>query len=148
MDLKGKHTLEASRQEVWDILMDTDALVRITPGVTKLEETEKDKYKAVSEVSIGPVSGSFSGELELTEKTPPEVYILKVSQNSKIGNVKAEVKISLEEISGDRTELSFNGEAKMSGLLSRTGQRVMKGVANSLTKQFFEALDKEVKKTE
>lgn len=124
--------------------MDTDSLARITPGVNKLEETGPDQYDAVADVKIGPVSGSFKGKVNLKDKQEPEQFTLNVVQNSKIGNVSADVHIHLKKLDDDKTEMSFEGLAKMSGLLARTGQRVMSGVANTLTKQFFSALDDEV----
>lgn len=144
MKLTGKHILNAPPERIWTILMDTDSLARITPGVNKLEETGPDQYDAVADVKIGPVSGSFKGKVNLKDKQEPEQFTLNVVQNSKIGNVSADVHIHLKKLDDDKTEMSFEGLAKMSGLLARTGQRVMSGVANTLTKQFFSALDDEV----
>lgn len=145
MHLKGKHTLNTSADNLWSILMNADQLAKITPGVSKLEEIETDKYKAISNVKIGPVKGSFSGDLEVADKAENESFLLKVKQNSKIGNVAADVSIKLTAIDEQTTEMEFDGKAKLSGLLARTGQRVLSGVANTLTKQFFEALEQEIK---
>lgn len=125
--------------------MNADQLAKITPGVSKLEEIETDKYKAISNVKIGPVKGSFSGDLEVADKAENESFLLKVKQNSKIGNVAADVSIRLTAVDEQTTEMEFDGKAKLSGLLARTGQRVLSGVANTLTKQFFEALEQEIK---
>jgi len=147
MHLKGKHKLNAPPERVWSILMDSDALARITPGLTRLEEIETDKYKAIADVKIGPVKGAFSGQLDVAEKQEPESFVLHVKQDSKIGNVSADVNIGLTPGEDGQTELSFDGKARLSGLLARTGQRVLTGVANTLTKQFFKALEEEVNKS-
>ncbi|MCO6481071.1 MAG: carbon monoxide dehydrogenase subunit G [Phaeodactylibacter sp.] len=144
MHLKGTHKFDASANEIWSKLMDIDILARITPGVSKLEEIGEDQYKAIAEVKMGPVSGSFSGNLDVLEKQEPRSFILNIKQNSKIGNVKADVRIQLEPVSDNETELSFDGKANLSGLLARTGQRVLSGVANTLSKQFFKALEDEL----
>lgn len=144
MQLKGTHKFNASTNEIWSKLMDIDTLARITPGVSKLEEIGEDQYKAIAEVKMGPVSGSFSGNLNVQDKQEPRSFILNIKQNSKIGNVAADVKIELEPVSDNETELSFDGKAKLSGLLARTGQRVLSGVANTLSKQFFKALEEEL----
>ncbi|MCB0586255.1 MAG: carbon monoxide dehydrogenase subunit G [Phaeodactylibacter sp.] len=144
MHLKGTHKFHASANDLWSKLMDTDTLARITPGVSKLEEIGKDQYKAIAEVKMGPVSGSFSGNLNVQDKQEPRSFVLNIKQNSKIGNVAADVKIELQPVSDNETELSFDGKANLSGLLARTGQRVMSGVANTLSKQFFRALEEEL----
>ena len=144
MHLTGTHIFNAPIDTLWNKLMDNEVLARITPGVSKLEKIEEDKYKAIAEVKMGPVSGSFSGELEVTEKNEPEAFTLKVKQNSRIGNVAADVVINLRKISESETEMAFDGKARLSGLLARTGNRVLSGVANTLSKQFFKALEEEI----
>lgn len=144
MHLKGSHQFNAPAHQIFRMLMDADTLARITPGVSELEETGPDTYKAIANVKMGPVSGSFSGQLEVAEKQEPESFVLKIQQNSKIGNVAADVKIDLEETGAETTTLSFDGKARLSGLLARTGQRVLSGVANTLSKQFFKALEEEL----
>ena len=49
-------------------------------------------------------------------------------------------------VNDSQTEISFNGDVKLAGLLAGMGQRVLGGVANTLTKKFFENLDKELEK--
>lgn len=144
MNLKGSYTLPTSAQVIWDKLMDTDTLARITPGVSKLEATGEDTYTAISQVKIGPVNGSFKGDLAIIDKQEPSSFTLQVKQKSKIGNVSADVAILINAISDQETEVSFDGKAKLSGLLARTGQRVLSGVANTLSKQFFKALESEL----
>lgn len=144
MNLKGSYTLPTSAQVIWDKLMDTDTLARITPGVSKLEATGEDTYTAISQVKIGPVNGSFKGDLAIIDKQEPYSFTLQVKQKSKIGNVSADVAILINAISDNETEVSFDGKAKLSGLLARTGQRVLSGVANTLSKQFFKALENEL----
>jgi len=144
MHLKGKHQFAAPANQVWQILMDADTLARITPGITKLEPIGEDQYKAIADIKMGPVSGSFAGNMEVADKQEPESFTLKVKQESRIGNVSADVKIHLSQRSENETELSFDGKANLSGLLARTGNRVLSGVANTLTKQFFKELENEL----
>lgn len=144
MKLSGDHVLKAPRNVVWDMLMNPDQLVKITPGISELNKRDESSYEAVSEVKIGPVKGKFKGDLELMDMVKPESFTLVVKQNSKIGNVKADIVINLDEVGNGDTKITFDGNAQMSGLLARTGARVVSGVANSLTKQFFDAFDKEI----
>lgn len=144
MHLDGSHTLNAPIQMVWDMMMDPRTLEKVIPGLSTLEQTGEDKYKAVSEVKMGPVNGSFKGKMEVKDKVLLESFVLKMKQNSKIGNVSAEGSIQLKPIGTQQTVVLFSGDAKLSGTLARTGQRVLTGVANSLTKQFFQSLEDEI----
>jgi carbon monoxide dehydrogenase subunit G len=144
MQLTGKHTVNAAPSKVWDMLMDTDTLARIVPGVSRLEKTGNNTYKSILEIKLGPVSGSFNGNLSMEEIDVPKGFTLKVQQNSKIGNANAAIKIGLQNVEETKTEVSFDGDVKLSGLLASMGQRVIGGVANTLSKQFFSNLEKEI----
>lgn len=145
MHLNGTHQLNATREEIWKLLMDIDVLARITPAVDRLEPLGDDRYTAVAEVKLGPVKGSFSGEMEIADKQEPEHFTLRMQQKSRIGNVSAEGQIKLLPGENGQTEVAFNGDAKLSGTLARMGQRVLGGVANSMVKQFFSNLEDELK---
>jgi uncharacterized protein len=144
MILTGQHTVNASAQAVWNILMNPDALARIVPGITKLERIDDDNFKAVAEVKIGPVGGAFTGNLKVADRVEPQSFKLIVQQNSKIGNANAIVLMNLTAVSAGQTQVSFNGDVKLSGTLAIMGGRVITPVANMLTKQFFEELNKEL----
>lgn len=144
MHLEGTHTLKASREVIWKALLDPIILARVTPGAKSLEALGNDEYKAIFEVKMGPVKGDFKGTLAVVDKVALESYKLKIKLTGKIGNVNAEGKLKLNALSKNETEVQFSGDAKLSGTLARTGQRVLSGVANSMTGQFFSAIDEEV----
>lgn len=145
MIIKGKYLIVAPIHDVWNELMDPEVLKRITPGISELEPLGNDKFKAISNIKIGPVKGSFEGLLELTNKVENSRSTIVINQKSKIGNVSAEIKIQLNSLE-DTTEIEYEGEAKLSGKLAMMGQRIIGGVVSSLSKKFFEALDDEIKK--
>ena len=144
MHLEGSHTLQASTGMIWTMLMDPETLAKVTPGISSLEATGDDSFNAVSKVKIGPVNGAFSGTVQIVDKVEGESFKLIIQQKSKIGNVTAEGSIKLLPQSAEETEVQFAGDAKLSGTLARTGQRVVSGVARSLTKQFFTDLQSEI----
>ena len=144
MQLTGKQVLDAEPSVVWKLLMDTETLAKIVPGISKLERTGENSFRSVIIIKLGPVSGSFTGNLQLEDIIEQKSFTLKVQQNSSIGNANSVVKIELTPIGDNQTELKFDGDAKLSGLLASMGQRVNSGVANTLTKQFFSNLEKEI----
>lgn len=143
MQLSGRHTVNASLSNVWEILMDPDSLARITPGIKQLEKYGPNKYNVLSEIRVGPVKGAFSGNMEVIDIIEKEKFTLKMSQKSKIGNVASSTTIRLISENGN-VIINFSGEARISGLLARTSQRLISGVAKKLTKDFFRALDREI----
>lgn len=148
MQLAGKYVLHATPPTVWATLMNKDTLARVVPGISRLEQTGDHTFKSILDIKLGPISGSFTGNLQLDDLQEPNAFTLKAQQNSKIGNANAAIKIilALVDETGD-TEISFDGDVKLSGMLASMGQRVMGGVSNTLTKQFFSNLEKEIDHT-
>ena len=72
MIIQGKYPIEATTQDVWNSLMDPEVLKRITPGISELDLLGNDKYKIITNIKIGPVKGSFEGQLELMDKVEIE----------------------------------------------------------------------------
>ena len=144
MLLTGKHVVNAGPTRVWQMLMDTDTLARIVPGISKLEKNGDNSYISTISMKLGPVSSSFTGNLQMEIIQQEKGFTLKVQQNSKIGNANAAIKIDLTPVVENQTEVSFEGDVKLSGMLASMGQRVLGGVANTLSKQFFTNMDKEL----
>ncbi len=147
MQLAGKHVFDASPSKVWGMLMDTDTLSRVIPGISRLEKTGENTFKSILEIKLGPVNGSFTGDLQLQEIYEQKGFTLKAQQNSKIGNANAVITISLLPVNESQTEISFGGDVRLSGMLSGMGQRLIGGVSNTLTKQFFSNFEKELERT-
>jgi carbon monoxide dehydrogenase subunit G len=146
MQLAGKHVLHAAPARVWAILMNKDNLEHIVPGVSRLEQTGDHSYKSILDIKLGPVSGSFTGNLQLDDLQEPSAFTIKTQQNSKIGNANAAIAINLTPVGDTDTEIIFDGDVKLTGMLASLGNRVMGGVSNTLAKQFFSNLEKELEK--
>ena len=144
MELKGRHTVNATPATLWNMLMDTDTLSKIVPGISKLEKTGDNSYKSILEIKIGPVGGSFTRNLHMENIEEQKGFTLKVQQNSSVGNANAAIKIQLIPVNPEETEVAFDGDVKVTGLLASIGQRILGSAANMLTKQFFANLDREV----
>jgi carbon monoxide dehydrogenase subunit G len=144
MKLTGQYTLNASAQTVWTMLMNPDTLTRIVPFVTSLESTGEDTFTAIAQVKMGPVKDSFSGNLTIKDKVEPQSFTLSVQQNSKSGNAAADIKMKLAELNTTQTEVRFEGDVRLSGTLAIMGGRVLTPIAASVSKQFFQALEKEI----
>jgi len=146
MELKGKHNVETDPVTLWNMLMDVEILPKIVPGISKLEKIGENTFKSVLEVKFGPVSGEFTGDMQMEDISHQKSFTLKAQQHNKIGTVNSVMKIDLLPISGNETEVAFGGEVTISGMMSMMGEKVLGGVTDMLTKQFFANLDREIAK--
>ena len=153
MHLHGEHTFSASQGQLWERLNDTAVLARVTPGLDRLEAEagQEDAYRALFAIKMGPINSTFSGTLRVVDRAAPERFRLLIDVAGKAGAVDAQATVAALPADGagsgaepERTRVTFSAEAKLTGLLVRMGQRVISGVGRLLTKQFFQALEREL----
>ena len=145
MEITGSHAIDQSPEAIWTYLNDPAVLARITPGLTELESQGNDDFKAISVIRIGPVKAQFDGQLQMKDKVENESMTVAIQQDSKIGNVRAEIGMKLVQ-ENDNTVINYTGEAKLVGKIASMGQRIVGGVVASMSKQFFVNLENEFKK--
>ena len=144
MVVKGSHDFKVSREKLWEYLMDVEVLAKITPGISRLEALGDDQFKSYSDIKIGPVKSTFTGKMQVVNKDEPRYFQIKMEQLSRIGNAHVTVDMNIEENDNGDSALAFDGKANLSGVIARTGQRVLSGVANAITKEVFSALEKHI----
>jgi len=144
MNISGTQNLEAPPDIVWSKVIDPAVLERVIPGLDMLTSIGPDEYEADSNIKMGPVKGNFKGHLKIVDQVPPKSCKVVLAQNSKIGNVTAEISMELQPTEDNKTIITYNGESKLSGTLARMGQRIVGGVVKTLSKQFFEGLENEL----
>jgi len=143
MRVEGTYTLPAPRERIWALLNDPAVLARVTPGVKELTPEGADTYKATLEVGVGPVKGTYSGQVSITDKTPPERMTLRVEGGGRPGTIRATGELHLEDHDG-RTAVRYVGDAQITGLVASVGHRLMGGVAKQMAGEFFKALEGEL----
>lgn len=143
MRIAGSHTINAPREDVWKALHDPAVLARTLPGCQQLEVTGPDKYAATVNAGVASIKGTYKGEVELTEKDEPERYTMKASGAGGPGTISADAVVTLTE-QGDATEVGFDAEAIVGGMLGGVGQRMIQGVAKKTAAEFFTAVERDI----
>jgi len=147
MQLSGTYIFDADQQTVWSLLMDPTAIAQAIPGVDELIPVEGETlaWRATAKIGIASVSGAYAGIVKMSEVQPPNQYRLTVSGEGQqsIINGTALMKLSYDN-EQQKTVLSWDAEANVSGKLAGIGQRLIGAAANMLGRQFFTAIAKQL----
>ena len=143
MKIDGTYTFNASREEIWESMLDPEVLSRTLPGVQELEKIGENQYKAKMKIRIGPVQGLFMGTVNLSQLQPPVSCHLEVDGKGAPGFVKGEGDLELEE-QGDTTLMKYSGDVQVGGRLASVGQRLMESSTQALIRQSLESLETQV----
>ncbi|WP_019120657.1 CoxG family protein [Brevibacillus massiliensis] len=144
MQIEYTYTFDIPREHVWKYIQDEQVLKKSLPGCQSFQEVKEGVYHAEMGLSVGPVKGLFTGEVQQVDQQEPAFYRLLVRGKGKPGEIDAVADMKLEE-EGQGTKLICTSQVQVTGVLASVGQRVMGGVAKLVLGQFFKAVDKEMK---
>jgi carbon monoxide dehydrogenase subunit G len=136
MKIEGTYRVPASRDTVWQGLMNRDVLARSLPGCEQLQPNADGSYHAEMNVGIASVKGKYHGRIEILDPVVPERYRLKVEGKGTGGFLQGEGTLVLAE-QGNETLITYSGEAQVGGVIASVGQRLVLGAAKQIVKQFF-----------
>ncbi|MYD35919.1 MAG: carbon monoxide dehydrogenase subunit G [Dehalococcoidia bacterium] len=142
MNITGSHSVPASRERVWELLHDPDALQRMVPGCQSLDAETPQKFSATLAVGVGPIRGRFSGSVEIEDVAVPESYKMTLNGQGPTGFVSGEGMINLTE-DGESTLVEVEADAQVGGTLAQIGSRMIQTAVRMLMGQFFDALSRE-----
>ena len=87
MNVTGSYTFDAPAQQVWDLLLNTEAVAACVPGCESLEPIGENKFRASLTMAISAVTGRYEGTVEMAALVPPSSYRLVVHGKGKPGIV-------------------------------------------------------------
>lgn len=140
MKVTGSAILSAPRDRVWAALNDPAVLVRTIPGCQRLETVGPDDYRMTVSAGVASIKGVYDGEVRISDQRPPEAFVLKARGAGGPGTVDATVRVTLAE-DGSRTEVSYDADAIVGGMVAGVGQRMLTAVAKRTAGEFFASVD-------
>jgi carbon monoxide dehydrogenase subunit G len=144
MKISGTAVLNAPGDQVWAAFNDPAVLARTIPGCQELRSVGPDAYQMTVTAGVASIKGTYEGNVALTEQNPPGFFVLKAAGAGVPGTVGADVKISLVNSATGGTELSYDADAVVGGVIGGVGQRMITGVAKKMAGQFFAAVDADI----
>src|SRR5258708_16008231 len=87
MDIEGTYTPQAPPEEVWGCLKDQQVLQRTIPGVERIEALSEEKYAVAIHVGATPLTGSYQGQVTVTERQPPYYYRIAIEGEGKQSSI-------------------------------------------------------------
>lgn len=149
MDIEGTYTLQAEVEEVWQCLMDTQALQRAIPGLEHLESNGPHTYAFTLRVKQAPLRGVYAGQAlidTICYPGPPVSYHLSIEGDGQHNPFQGIWDIRLIQ-QQDNTVVTYTGTlhpGKIGALLPPT---LIKGALKILIQQFFANLAEQLRTT-
>ena len=136
MEITGSYPIAASRERVWNLMLDPDAIASCIPGCEQLQPDGDDRFRARIRLGIAAIVGTYDGTVVISDRVEHESYRLTVEGQGKPGFVKGNAAISLVS-DGDVTNVNVIGQVQTGGAIARLGQRLIGSAAQMMQDRFF-----------
>ena len=144
MKISGTATLQAPVDQVWNAFMDPAVLARTLPGCETLTETGPDAYAMRVTAGVAAVKGTYDGTVAIADKQEPGSFTMKAQGAGGPGTIAADVVVRLAPSAGGGTELSYDADAVVGGVIGGVGQRMLSGVTKKMAGEFFTSVDRDI----
>jgi carbon monoxide dehydrogenase subunit G len=142
--LEASHELDATRERVYQCLVNPEVLQRCIPGCEKLEQTAENTFAATIRAGVGSIKGVFNGTARLEDLREPEHLRIVVDGKGQPGFIKGSGNLDLEP-TDTGTKVSYVADVQVGGTIASVGQRMIQGTAKMMAGQFFTSLGAEAK---
>ncbi len=146
MKIAGSYTVPVAQERAYRVLQDPEVLAQCMPGTEQLVKIGPDEYEMKMKMAISAVQGLFVGKIRIADQKPPEQFRLIVEGSGKVGFVKGDGLLTLVP-AGSGTEIRYEGEVQVGGLIAGVGQRLLDTTAKVVIRKFFEKLTEAVAET-
>ena len=140
MNISGTVIMHAPAGQVWAALTDPAVLVRTIPGCERLVPAGPDSYRFTVTAGVASVRGTYTGEVALSQQREPTSLVLTARCAGGPGTVATSIHITLTP-AGATTEVGYDADAAVGGLIAGVGQRMLASVVGRLTAEFFTSVD-------
>ncbi len=137
LEFSGTPEITASREKVWERLMDPNFVAASGPGVESVEAVDPTHFKVVSGLGVGAVKVRFKLDVELSDVVPPERLRMTARGRAPGSAVDVVSNVRLEDAGSGRTRLNWAATSTISGTVASVGARLLEGTARRLTEEFW-----------
>jgi len=137
MKISGSNVIDQPVDKVWEALLDPRVLVATIPGCERLETTGEHAYAMTVTAGVAAIRGTYNGSCTLSELQQHESLVMRLSGAGAPGTVDATVNVAFSEPSPGRTQIAYDADAVVGGMVGGVGQRMLSSVSKRMAGEFF-----------
>ncbi|MDQ2847762.1 MAG: carbon monoxide dehydrogenase subunit G [Actinomycetota bacterium] len=141
MKVSATSVLHATPAKVWQAINDPAVLAGVIPGCTQFFELDDGRFRMTVTLGVAAIKGSYAGEVRLYDKVEPSSLTMRASGSGGPGTIDTTVTVTLADLGDGTTQLTYDADAIVGGMVGGVGQRVLTSVAKKTAGLFFSAID-------
>jgi 2-furoyl-CoA dehydrogenase large subunit len=139
----GSVDVAAPPSVVWSGLLNPETLRAVIPGCKSLELTGENAYVATVSLGVGPVRGTFSATVRLSDLRTEKQGRLSGELTGGLGGAQGSGLLRFSPTLNG-THVDYDYEVAVTGKAASIGGRLMQGAADLVIGQFFERFGRQL----
>lgn len=144
MLIENEFTVATPVDDLWAYLLDVERIAPCMPGAELTETIDEQHWKGKVNVKFGPVSLSFAGTVEMTERDDAAhraVLHAKGMEAKGKGAANATVTSWLEPAAQAQTTVKMTADIALTGAAAQLSRGLLPEISKKLTQQFADCLE-------
>jgi uncharacterized protein len=137
MKISGSNVVDQPVDKVWEAILDPRVLVATIPGCERLEETADHQYAMTVTAGVAAIKGTYNGSCALSDLKERESLVMTLQGAGAPGTVDATVQVRFSEPAPGQTEIAYDADAVVGGMVGGVGQRMLSSVSKRMAGEFF-----------
>ncbi len=144
MLIENEFTVATPVDELWAFLLDVERVAPCMPGAELTETIDDTHWKGKMNMKFGPVSMSFAGTVEMTERDDAAHKVVLTAKGMEAkgkGAANATATSWLEPGSDGATVVKLQADITLTGAVAQLSRGLIPEISKKLTKQFADCLE-------
>jgi carbon monoxide dehydrogenase subunit G len=137
MKISGTNVVEQPVAKVWEALLDPRVLVATIPGCERLVATGDNSYDMTVTAGVAAIKGTYQGSCTLSDLDQHDSLVMRLTGAGAPGTIDATVQVSFASPTPETTEISYDADAVVGGMVGGVGQRMLTSVSKRMAGEFF-----------
>jgi carbon monoxide dehydrogenase subunit G len=142
MKISGSNVVDQPVDKVWEAILDPRVLVAAIPGCERLEELPSisgndHQYAMTVTAGVAAIKGTYNGSCSLSDLQDRESLVMTLQGAGAPGTVDATVQVRFSEPAPGQTEIAYDADAVVGGMVGGVGQRMLSSVSKRMAGEFF-----------
>ncbi|MGE0442584.1 MAG: carbon monoxide dehydrogenase subunit G [Gemmatimonadales bacterium] len=137
MSFDGAPEIQATRQQVWNALMDPKVVAASADTIESVEQHDDTHFTVVAALGVGMLKLKFKMNVELYDIVEGESARMRARGKAPGSTLDAVTAFRLEEKGPRQIVLHWQADSDVGGTVASVGARLLEGTARRLAEEFW-----------